>query len=54
MDGLAVAAVLHQPELARLFADRVIGVRNGSISFDATAGEVDVDAIAALYAAEQT
>jgi phosphonate transport system ATP-binding protein len=54
MDGLAVAAVLHQPELARLFADRVIGVRNGSISFDATAGEVDADAIAALYAAEQT
>jgi phosphonate transport system ATP-binding protein len=50
-DGLAVVAVLHQPELARLYADRIVGVLGGSIVFDAPPQEVDTDAIGALYAA---
>jgi len=48
-DGLAVAAVLHQPELARTYADRVIGFREGQISFDTPAAAVDLAAIGALY-----
>src|SRR5262245_19082791 len=39
-DGLAVAAVLHQPELARLYADRVIGLLGGRLAFDAPAETV--------------
>jgi phosphonate transport system ATP-binding protein len=53
MDGLAVTAVLHQPELARLYADRVVGVREGTISFDTPAHSADLEAIAALYAATE-
>jgi phosphonate transport system ATP-binding protein len=49
-DGLAVVAVLHQPELARLYADRVVGVLDGVIVFDAPPQAVEQEAVAALYA----
>jgi len=49
-DGLAVVAVLHQPELARLYADRVVGVLDGAIVFDAPPQAVEQEAVAALYA----
>lgn len=39
----------HQPELARRFADRVIGMRNGRIAFDLATPELTDDATAALY-----
>ena len=39
----------HQPELARRFADRVIGMRNGRIVFDLAARDLTDDATAALY-----
>lgn len=39
----------HQPELARQFADRVIGMRNGRIVFDLAASGLTDDATAALY-----
>lgn len=39
----------HQPELARRFADRVIGMRNGRIIFDLATRELTDDATAALY-----
>jgi phosphonate transport system ATP-binding protein len=48
-DGLAVVAVLHQPELARLYADRIVGVLGGTIVFDAAPDDVDLEAIGALY-----
>jgi phosphonate transport system ATP-binding protein len=48
VDGLAVAAVLHQPELARLYADRVVGVHEGTVAFDTPAADVDLEAIDAL------
>ena len=50
-DRLAVVAVLHQPELARLYADRVVGVLDGAVVFDAPPQEVEQEAVAALYAA---
>ena len=52
-DGLAVATVLHQPELARLYADRVVGVLGGRVVFDAPPQEVDLEAVGALYMAPE-
>ncbi len=53
-DGLAVLCVLHQPELARRFADRIIGLRDGGIAFDRPTQEVSPAAIDALYRFERT
>lgn len=39
----------HQPELARRFADRVIGMRNGRIVFDVATSDLTDDATSALY-----
>lgn len=39
----------HQPELARRFADRIVGMRNGRIVFDAPTQELTDDATADLY-----
>lgn len=50
-NGLAVLAVLHQPDIARRHSDRLVGFREGRVVFDAppagTAQE-DVDALYAL------
>jgi len=48
-DGLAVTAVLHQPDLARRYADRIVGVREGRISFEEPTERVDPQAVARLY-----
>lgn len=42
-------ANVHQPELARLFADRIIGLRHGRIVFDELAATIDDDQLAAIY-----
>ena len=39
----------HQPELARRFADRVIGMRNGRSVFDVSTRDLTDDATSALY-----
>jgi phosphonate transport system ATP-binding protein len=52
-DGLAVVVVLHQPELARLYADRVVGVLQGTVVFDAPPQEMDPEALGALYAVSE-
>jgi len=52
-DGLAVAAVLHQPDLARRYADRIVGLQDGRLVFDVRPEELDEDRIAALYATER-
>jgi phosphonate transport system ATP-binding protein len=44
--------VLHQPELARKYADRVIGFLAGTVVFDRAPAAVADDEIAALYADE--
>ncbi|RZT62913.1 phosphonate ABC transporter ATP-binding protein [Leucobacter luti] len=48
-EGLGVAAVLHQPQLARRYADRVIGLRGGRLVFDAAVPEIDDALLASLY-----
>lgn len=52
VDRLAVACVLHQPDLARRYADRIVGIVAGEIVFDGTPADVDDAQIARLYAGE--
>jgi phosphonate transport system ATP-binding protein len=49
-DGLAVLVVLHQPDLALRYCDRVIGMRLGLVVFQARPDAVAPDQIASLYA----
>ena len=49
-ERLPVLAVLHQPDLARRYADRVIGLRDGVAAFAGSPSEVTFDMIDALYA----
>jgi phosphonate transport system ATP-binding protein len=55
-DGIAVAAVLHQPDLARRHCDRVVGLIGGRVTLNAASAaltDADVDALyASDYAAE--
>jgi phosphonate transport system ATP-binding protein len=48
-DGLAVLCVLHQPELARRYSDRMIGLRHGRMAFDERSVKVRDDDVGALY-----
>ncbi|MEJ7891905.1 MAG: ATP-binding cassette domain-containing protein [Solirubrobacteraceae bacterium] len=52
-EGLGVAVVLHQPELARRHADRVVGLLHGRVAFDLQPGELAGDALDVLYAPER-
>ncbi|MBW8482730.1 phosphonate ABC transporter ATP-binding protein [Actinomadura parmotrematis] len=52
-ENLAVAAVLHQPELARRHADRLVGLRDGRIAFAAPTAAVTADQVSALYVVDQ-
>ena len=48
-DGTSVIFSSHQPDLARQFSDRVIGLRNGEILFDQPSSTVSQTDIAQLY-----
>ncbi|RLP80940.1 ATP-binding cassette domain-containing protein [Mycetocola lacteus] len=48
-EGLGVAAVLHQPDLARRFAHRIIGLRDGRLCFDLPTDRVSDTQIEELY-----
>jgi phosphonate transport system ATP-binding protein len=48
-DGMPVVCVLHQPELARRYADRILGLRQGRTVFLENAGAVTPKLTAALY-----
>ncbi|WP_233615159.1 phosphonate ABC transporter ATP-binding protein [Leucobacter chromiisoli] len=48
-ERLGVAAVLHQPHLARTYAHRVIGLRGGRLVFDAPTDRIDDAELASLY-----
>jgi phosphonate transport system ATP-binding protein len=50
-EGLAVLCVLHQPELALRFADRVVGFRDGRLVYDVPAASASTRQINGLYAA---
>lgn len=52
-DGLGVLVVLHQPELARRYADRIVGLIDGVVAFDRAPAEVDDREIALLYRNER-
>jgi phosphonate transport system ATP-binding protein len=51
-DGLAVVVVLHQLDLARRYADRIVGLRRGRVVLDAPTAQVDMNALGALYQGE--
>jgi phosphonate transport system ATP-binding protein len=51
-DGLAVICVLHQPDLATRYADRLVGLRRGRTVFDRAASDVSAREIGDLYLAE--
>lgn len=47
--GMGVLCVLHQPDLARRYADRLLGLSQGVIVFDDRPDHVSSDAINQLY-----
>jgi phosphonate transport system ATP-binding protein len=47
--GMAVLCVLHQPDLARRYADRLLGLRQGMIAFADAPGKVTPGEIDSLY-----
>jgi phosphonate transport system ATP-binding protein len=51
-EQLAVLVVLHQPELARRYADRLVGFLHGRVHFDRAPDEVEEAEIEALYPAD--
>lgn len=48
-DGLGVLCVLHQPDLARRYADRILGLKAGRVQFDTKPAEVQETQVSALY-----
>ncbi len=50
-DGLAVLCSLHQPELARRYADRVVALMDGRVAGPHGPAGLDAAALAALYPA---
>jgi phosphonate transport system ATP-binding protein len=48
-DGLTLVVSLHQVELAREFADRIIGLRRGSVVFDGSPDQLTAGQAARLY-----
>jgi phosphonate transport system ATP-binding protein len=48
-EGMAVLAVLHQPDLARRYADRLLGLRKGVIAFADVPDKVSDAEIDSLY-----
>lgn len=53
-DGICTVVSLHQVELARHFADRIIALSDGRIVFDGRPEELDEDTEHRLYATEET
>jgi phosphonate transport system ATP-binding protein len=51
-DGLAVVCVLHQPDLACRYADRLVGLRRGVMEFDQPTAMVPMNKITNLYSGE--
>ena len=52
--GIAVLCSLHQVELAREFADRLIGLKAGRVVFDGAPGAIEGRSERALYAQDET
>ncbi len=50
-DGIGVVVSLHQPDLARRFADRIVGIAGGAVVCDVPAARFGADDLAAIYRA---
>jgi phosphonate transport system ATP-binding protein len=50
--GIPVLVNMHDVELARRFADRIIGMRAGRIVFDGPATDVSEATLTAIYGGE--
>ncbi|SMH49763.1 phosphonate ABC transporter ATP-binding protein [Maritimibacter sp. HL-12] len=48
-EGLSMLCTLHQLDLAREYADRVIGLKAGRVAVDAAIGDTDTEQLNALY-----
>lgn len=48
-EGMPVVCVLHQPELARRYADRILGLRQGQMMFLEAANDITPGQVTALY-----
>jgi phosphonate transport system ATP-binding protein len=48
-ENLGVLVVLHQPDLARRYADRLVGFHDGRVAFDRPPAQVSDEEIDALY-----
>ncbi len=48
-DGLTAVVSLHQVDFARRFADRIVGMAGGVVTFDGTPAELSDDVVARLY-----
>jgi len=51
-ENLAVLCVLHQVELAYSYADRLVGIRDGTMAFDLPRAELSRDTVRRLYLSE--
>jgi phosphonate transport system ATP-binding protein len=51
-ENLGVMVVLHQPELARRYADRLVGFLDGTVAFDRPPRDVSDEQIDSLYGAD--
>lgn len=51
-EGLGVLCVLHQPQLAARYADRIVGLRRGAVLLDLPAAELGGRHVDLLYEAE--
>jgi len=50
-DGIAAVVSLHQVSLAGRFADRIVGLANGTVVFEGAPGALDASAVARIYGA---
>jgi phosphonate transport system ATP-binding protein len=48
-DGLTAVFSLHQVDLARRFADRIVGIAHGRVVFDGRPGELGAEALNEIY-----
>jgi phosphonate transport system ATP-binding protein len=48
-EGVAVVCSLHQIDLARAYADRIVGLANGHVVMDIAAAEFDTAAFTSVY-----
>ncbi len=51
-DGITVVVNLHQVDLARRFADRIIGMNSGKIVFDGSPQQMTQSVLRAIYQRE--